>query len=435
VNRNWFISMVQRRRTLLIATFVVALIALPFLTIVIKPTYVGVAHVMMVGKDSMMPSADMGTLTMSAAVVDRINKRFSIGDPDLLRSRIDAKANLRSNVMPIRYRDKDPKLARLITNALADETANYYKELSGGQYDLLVRFLESALKKDSDQMQAIDARLQQAAQQDTFVGSDHALEDITARIAALQTERSSAYATLVSDQAIASAQSAQPNEIAGIVRHEVLASDPFVQALKAGQAKDAAQLEFERAQFTALYPGLPSLRDQVERETSVEQSAERAAMAGQPSSSASFAATVLARRNALAVVAGDRARVAAVDSQIAAEQQHLRDLPGTGASVNLLRAQRDSAQAAYAATVLKLDVTKSDQAAASSIGAIVVIDHAVDASPRIPRLALDVIIALLLIGLTLSLGIAVDVLDPSLRSPEAVEKLYGIPVIGNIGSR
>jgi uncharacterized protein involved in exopolysaccharide biosynthesis len=435
VNRSWFISMLQRRRKVLIVSFVVALIALPFLLSFVKPTYVSVAHVMMVGHDSMIPNSDMGSLTLSGDVIGNVAKRFSLGDVDNVRLHVDAKPALRSNVMAIRYRDKNPKLAKAITNALADETVDYYKKLSGGQYDLMIGFLQSALQQDSDQMRAIDGKLQEAAQRDTFVGSDHALELITARIEALQTDRSTAYATLVSDQAIASAQSAQPKEIAGIVKHEVLVNDPYVQALKTNQARDAAQLDFERSQFTAQYPGLPSLRDQVLRETVVEQAAERSAIAGSPSSSASFATTVLAKRNAQAVAAGDRARVAAIDSQIAAAEQHLRDLPSTGASVNLLRAQRDGAQNAYGATLLKLNETKADQAAASSLGAVVLIDHAADASPRIPRLALDLIVTFLLLALTLSIGVAVDVLDPTLRSPEAVEKLYGIPVIGNVGSR
>jgi uncharacterized protein involved in exopolysaccharide biosynthesis len=435
VSRNSLISMMQRRRTVLIVTFAIALIALPFILQFVKPTYVGYAHVMMVGKDSMIPSADMGTLTMSAPVVERVAKRFSLGDVDMLRTRIDAKPGLHSNVMPISYRDKNQNLARDVTNALADETANYYKELSGGQYDLMVSFLQSALKQDSDEMRSIDAKLQQAAQRDTFVGSDKALENITARIETLETERGTAYATLVSDEAIASAHSAQPKEIAGIVKHEVLASDPYVQALRTGQANDAAKLEFQRSQFTNMYPGLPSLQDQVQRETASVSSAERTAVSGTPTSSASYAATVLARRSAEAVAAGDRARVAAIDTEIAAAQQHLRDLPLTGATVNLLRAQREGAQAAYAATVLKLNDTKANQAAASSLGAVVVTDHSAAAAPRIPRIAMDIVVAFLLLALTLSVGLAVDVLDPGLRSPEAVEKLYGIPVIGNLGSR
>ncbi len=427
--------MLQRRRTVLLVTFVIALVALPFILRLLKPTYVAVAHVMMVGKDSMIPSTDMGTLTLSQTVVERVAGRFNLGGIDGLRSHIDAKPGLHSNVMPISYRDKDAKLARDVTNALADETSNYYKRLSGGQYDLMVGFLEHALQADSDEMQSIDARLQRAAQRDTFVGSDKALENITARIGALQTERGTAYATLVSDQAIAAAQSAQPQETAGIVKQEVLAGNPYVQALRGGQSKDAAQLAFQRAQFSDLYPGLPSLKEQVERETSAVKSAELSAVQGAPSSSATYAATILARRNAMAVAAGDRARVAAIDAQMQVEEQHLRDLPVTGAQVSLLRSKRDAAQAAYAATVLKLNDTRASQAAAASLGAVVVIDHAVAAAPRIPRFALDLIVAFLLTALTITVAVAIDVLDPSLRSPDAVEKLYGLPVIGNLGSR
>ena len=337
--------------------------------------------------------------------------------------------------MPISYRDKNVKLARDVTNALADETTNYYKELSSGQYDLMVSFLQSALKHDTDQMQSIDARLQHAAQRDSFAGSDRALENITGQIDSLQTQRGTAYATLVSDEAIAAAQSAQPKETAGIVKHEVLVNDPYVQALRTGQARDAAALEFERSQYTGAFPGLPSLRDQVQRETAAVDAAERSATSATPDSSVSYAQTVLARRSANAVAAGDRARVAAIDAQIATAQSHLNDLPITGAATNVLRSQREAAQAAYTATIQRLNTTQADQAAAASLGAVVVIDHATGAAPRIPRLALDVIAAVLLLALVVSIGLAVDVLDPSLRSPEAVEKLYGIPVIGNFGTR
>ncbi len=434
-NIKSFIGMLQRRRNVLLGTLVIALIALPFILHSLRPTYVGTAHVMMVGKDSMIPTTDMGTLTMSQTVVERVAREFNLGGVDGLRSRIDAKPGLHSSVMPISYRDKNVKLARDVTNALADETAAYYKSLSSGQFDLMVSFLQSALRQHSGEIRAIDSRLQTAAQRDTFAGSDRALENITGRIGTLTSERAGAYASLVSDQAIATAQSAQPRETAGIVKHEVLANDPYVAALRAGQSRDAAQIAFQRSQYTDRFPGLASLQDQVDRETSAVDAAERSAVAGAPSSSATYAATVLARRNAEALVAGDRARVAAIDAQIATEQGHLRDLPSTGAQVGLLRTQRDAVQAAYAATILKLNETRADQAAASSLGAVVVIDHATDASPRVPRLALDIIVAFLLLALTLSVGIAVDVLDPSLRSPDAIEKLYGIPVVGNLGSR
>ena len=83
----------------------------------------------------------------------------------------------------------------------------------------------------------------------------------------------------------------------------------------------------------------------------------------------------------------------------------------------------------------RLTDTQANQAAAASLGSLVVIDRAVEAGPRIPRLAMDVIVAFMLVALTIAVGYAFDVLDPSLRSPESIERLYGIPIIGNLGSR
>jgi uncharacterized protein involved in exopolysaccharide biosynthesis len=349
-------------------------------------------------------------------------------------SRVDAKASPKSNVMPISFRDKDPRRSLLVTNALADETVTYYKQLSGGQYDQMLAYLNAEAAREKEKIRSIDETLQRAAQRDTYVGSDSALESLTARIGDLQTQRATAYATMVSDQAIAAAQAAQTNEISGIVKNEVLVNNPYVQALRTGQARDAAQLQFQRAQFTDRFPGMPGMLEQVQRETAALTTAEKLATSGSPSSSSSYAATVLAKRNAFAVAAGDQAKVKAIDAEIAAEEAHLRDLPGTGATVNLLRAEREGAKASYASTLARLIDTKANQAAAASLGSLVVIDRAVDSSPRIPRLAMDLIVAFILFALTISVAYVVDVLDPSLRSPEAIEKLYGIPIIGNIGS-
>jgi capsular polysaccharide biosynthesis protein len=419
----------------LIVTFAIALVALPFILTKVRPTYIATAHVLMVGKDtSMIPNSDMTILTTSQPVLERIARRFDLGDDiSSILSRIDAKASVKSNVMPISFRDHDPRKALLITNALADETVAYYKEISGGQYNQMISYLTGSAEREKNRIRSIDQTLQRAAQSDTNVGSDTALETITSRLGDLQTQRATAYATMVSDEAIAAAQSAQPREIAGIVRNEVLVSDPYVQALRTGQARDAAQLEFQRAQFTNRFPGMPGMLEQVQREKSALSQAEKSAVSQSPSSSTSYAATVLARRSALAVAAGDRARVAAIDAEITRQQGYLRDLPGTGSTVNLLRAEREGAKTSYAATLARLTDTRANQAAAASLGSLVVVDRATDASPRIPRLAMDIIVAFIFLALTTAVAYAVDMLDPALRSPEAIEKLYGIPIIGNLG--
>jgi uncharacterized protein involved in exopolysaccharide biosynthesis len=430
-----FTAMFERRRVVLIVTLAIALVALPFALAVLKPTYIATSHVVMVGKESIIPSGDMGMLTTSPTVLARVAKRFNLGgDLGSMMGRVDAKAAIRSSVMAISYRDKDPKRSLDVTNALADETIAYYRELSGGQYDRMIAFLRGDGMRYADKIRTTDLALQRAAQRDTFVGSDTALETITARINDLQTQRAVAYATLVTDEAIASAQSAQPREITGIVKQEVLVGDPYVAALRAGQARDAAQLQFQRAQFTDRFPGLPGLQDQVDRESSVLTAAEQAAVAGNPSSSTAYATTILAKRSARAVAAGDRAKVAAIDGEIAAAEGHLRNLPGTGNTVNFLRAQRDAAKASYAATIARLTDTQANQAAADTLGSVALLDHALASSARIPRLAMDGIVAFLLLALAVTVGFAFDILDPSLRSPEAIEKLYGVPVISNLGS-
>src|SRR5450631_1088229 len=115
-----FFAMLQRRRVVLVVTFVVALVILSFLLLKIKPTYIATSHVMMVGNGSngsMMPATDMSMLTMSETVIERVARRFSLGhDLSSVLGRVDAKVSPKSVVMPVAFRDKDRKLALAVTN-------------------------------------------------------------------------------------------------------------------------------------------------------------------------------------------------------------------------------------------------------------------------------------------------------------------------------
>ena len=117
------------------------------------------------------------------------------------------------------------------------------------------------------------------------------------------------------------------------------------------------------------------------------------------------------------------------DARIAAAQAD-REATETEQSSAAIKAQavRDSAikQAAYQADV--------DRAQAESIGTVVIVDPAVEATPTLlsQPAALALIIGTLCIWLAITLALAADAYDTRLHDRGAVERLYGRPVLTTI---
>jgi hypothetical protein len=239
-----------------------------------------------------------------------------------------------------------------------------------------------------------------------------------------------AMAALTADQAAARAAGQQPKEVAGIMRDQQLASDPLFQNLLTAQARDAAQLGSIQSHYNANYPGLRSLREQVRLETALLNTQKATSLSGGFSSSPVYAQTVLAHRQSQALVAGDQARVDQYNSQIIEEQRRLADLGNTGVSVAVLRTERDAAMTTYQALATQLSTVLANQAEASSLGSLVLVDRATDASALLETLVSRVIVGVIVVfAIALMIAVAVEILDPRLRTSSDIERLYGRPVI------
>jgi capsular polysaccharide biosynthesis protein len=59
-------------------------------------------------------------------------------------------------------------------------------------------------------------------------------------------------------------------------------------------------------------------------------------------------------------------------------------------------------------------------------------DHATEATPKISRMFLSVMIAALVLAMAIGAAYAAEALDPRIRSTEDAETLYGTPHIGSV---
>jgi hypothetical protein len=308
---------------------------------------------------------------------------------------------------------------------------HYYREISTHRYNENERYLDAAVSLQLHRLSALDQKLQNVTARDSYVGSDKAVDNLTSRLDDLESQRGLAYASLVSDSAQSLVAESPSPALKKVIQHEVLQGDPLYNNLRDADAKDAAALAIDMSSYTSRYPGRPGEIAKVNAESG-ELALQRAnALNSTDAFSPTEAATVAEQQKVAAIVAGDRARVAAFDGLIADTHRRLDDIPRNGADITSLRMQRDAAQAEYVGLSNRRAAAVADRAEAASLGSVVVIDRAVRASAQVgggsSRLAL--IVSILILACALGSAFLVDAIDPRLRRGDQVETLYGQPLI------
>ena len=431
-----FSRVIWERRWFVAGVLVLALLMSPFLISMTRPTYTATAEVTTVGNpvNSVLSGTDLPDLIMSTPVMERVKSQLHLSDSiDDFRLATSVKASPRSNVVPVTYRSKNAARALAMVNAIADATVYEYKDLAMNQYDQVIQTLHEQLADRQNKIRDLDARLQHAVANNSFVGSPQALETISARLDDLETKRGEAYATYVADRAASSAgDSGQRDALRSVIREQALASDLVYVALRAGQSKDVAEYEAEKAGYTDAFPGLPGLKEKVKLESIAVNKTAATSAVQHAGASPTYAQVVLNQRASAAQVAGDSARLAAIETEIRTARARLTDLPRDGVAANQLRLQRDSAAAAFGQLELRLQTTLADQAQAASLGSLIVLNHATEAAPKIPRTLLSIVITALILGLAIAAAFAAEALDPRIRTTEDAEALYGSPHIGSV---
>jgi len=430
-------TVLWNRRWVVAAVLVIELALSPFLLRLTRPTYEATAELAYVGAgpNSLLGSGDLPNLVYSEAVMERVKSRLhSSASVDDIRLATSAKVTPRSSVLPIGFSSHNPQRALIYANAVADATVAEYQKLGVQQYDVAIGMIQNQLASESARIRDIDARLQHSIQNHSFVGSPQALDTISLRLDDLQSQRATAHAQLVADQGAASSLAGGPAEsgLKSVVREQILQTDQVYQAVRKAQSTDVAQYEGEKAGYTDAFPGLAGLKEKVQHESAAVDAAANEAVAKHGGASPTYANVLLSQRTATAQVAGDKARVDAIDAEVADARQRLSDLSKFGVAADQLRLERDSAQAAYTGLRGRLATEFADKAQSGAIGSVVVLDHAQEAFPKLPREVLDIILALLILALAIASAYIAESLNPRIRNRAGVEALYGTQHIGSV---
>jgi capsular polysaccharide biosynthesis protein len=439
--RNLF-EVVSRRRVVAITTFALGVLLAAAIAIVIKPYYVGTAHVLLVndqqGRDPTSEGVDLPTIATSTTVLERVRDQLHLRMPlERLTKNVTVKVAPKSSIMTITAKDHSPSRAVAITNAVADTFTSFYSSVSGVRYRNVIDQLRHDLTARRTHIMALESQLQRAASTSSYVGSQTSLDNTANSLNELVTQRTYAYAQYVSDKAQLDSTRQQPGQLSKIIRHETLANDQNYHELEIEVSHDVANLAVRKASNTDLFPGMIGAEAKVASENATLRKSAEQAIDGPAAYSPSLGGQIIAEQKAAAAVAGDEARVKALDAQIGQTRGELRRTPADGApNAGAVRALRDAEEAQYQALALRLSNAQANSAEANSLGSVAVIDRADIAEPSLlgPNL-------LLALGLCVALALAIaaayfaESLDPRFITPTDVESVYGRPVLGSLNSK
>ncbi|MDB5039632.1 MAG: hypothetical protein JWN27_358 [Candidatus Eremiobacteraeota bacterium] len=423
---------------LLVAVVFVILMAISFVFVSNIPRqYVAGANLLVVNgntrDDPTLSSSDLPSIATSTVVLSRMEAAIRINTPlaQVKRHIVVKQPPFKSSILRIEYTDSQPERAMLVANAVAEELTSYYRQTSTARFDDDLTALDAEMTKQRERTRQLG--LQVGGKGVNAAISAKGAETIAARFSDLEMNRAMAAATLEGDIANLNGSRKNLQRQTNMVRYEILHGDPMYQSLQTSAATSSVQLANDRAAFTAAHPGLPALEDRVKSLNSALNAEARRALTSSDAFSPSLAAMRTEQQKAQALVEADRAKLAAVNSLLAVDGRRAQAFP----SIEVLRLERDGAQAAYLSLAARRATALANRADALSLGSVSIVDRAIvsDSPIGLGRGRLLVMIGLLVVALAIASAFIADQFNPRLARTSQVEDLYGHPVVATLGTK
>lgn len=428
---------VWRHRLVVFAVFFVCAVLAVVIVSKIPKNYVANANLLVTNgttrDDPTLQSPDLPTIAVSTVVLHRAQQAAGLtSNVVTMKRHLSVKAPAyKSSILTLAFTDLDPNNAVKSVNAIADQMTKYVSEVSTARFDSDLQALDLELSKQIGKIRWVDSEIRTHGDIAVSVLDEKGADAITGRIASMEYDRGIASAALSGDQSRLRAFDEGSSKRLNVENQEILQNDKTYGDLRTAVATSTASLEEEGAVYTKAFPGLDPLRTKVERLRD-SLSAQRARTLSSPEAySQSAVVFETERRNVAVAVQADTAKVSALDGLLKAQRERLSALP----SVELLRLQRNAAQADYLAISSRRATSLANRADALSLGSVVVVDRAIKADRVVDFTGNKLLITLLVLSFVLAFVSAMlaDSLDPSLRRAKQIENLYGGPLLGNLG--
>ena len=436
-----------RRRIEFAFFLVLVMLVATFVALHSKPQYSAVSTILLVAEpadnaNKMIPTseqkpllaADLPSLVLSQTVISRFARQMGYGAEVDVRSKIKARVGEDSNLLPIEFGDHDPSVAVKGANLLASDTTEYYRNITTSRFDSLIDDFTRQLHARSIELGTLDHELQGLAGAYPYVDTNESGSSVYERLVKLRTERDELSATVRGDLASAVEAERLKSVARPLAINSSVNQDAAYSHMSQQYAKDLTDYNRESATASDLYPGLKELGAVVKTESkNVAEARAKAAKIG-PDASTGYIDVLSSTSKMQQATDADKAKLGELDSQIGQLNASLNG-EGDAARVASLRRQRDASSAAYGILAQRLDKAIADRAEAGSTGSLVSVDPAQQAVKK--ALSTGMIVAALLavfgVWLAVSLVLLIERLDVRYRRPVVVERVLGIPVVGNLG--
>ena len=355
-------------------------------------------------------------------------------------SKIKVKQYGNTNLAEIKVRTHSPDSSARIANAVAEEYVRYTLYL--GKEDALKtkEFIEEQLKKVEAELRKSENELKDFKEKTGIFLLDETAKNLISNISSLEAEKSDVETQIASLKIQLENLRRQANSSRGeygkykrIASLPELSSNPYIQELKS----KLTELELERAklleEYTESHPDVVQVERQIEAtREQLREAIGKIVKEGPSVADPIFQKIVGGIIESQTQISALEGKLKALNRLIEEEDRKLKGLPGHEVRLAELQRKVDAGRAVYSMLLSKLEEARI--AAAKQTSDAKIIDPAYPpVSPVKPRKRLNIILGVIL-GLMLGLGLAFveEYMDTSVRGPEEVESVLGVPVIGSV---
>lgn len=337
------------------------------------------------------------------------------------------------DLVEIRIRHSDPKIAMLIANSVAE--AMVLRLTREAQRDVTQerRYIEQSLKTLEQQLKNLEAQIAQEKKRLSVVDIPKETEALVTALRTYELERHNAQAQRDAAAAEVERLRSQIEKEQPIVSVDVLKEDPLFKQMR----DQLVSLELERARLLALFtPEHPEAQQVEERVSALRETLAKQArqlvkereIAPNPAYQLLYQQLMTAEANLFA----SEARLQALDRFLPELRKRMESLPENQRRLGALLRKAQATEQVYTNLLMRLEEARIREV--SETGNLVIADlAAIPHEPVSPRPLLSLALALIL-GAVLGVmaALVLEGLNETVTTTDEVQQRFGIPVLASI---
>jgi len=442
MNFSQLLIVLNARRTMILITLILTVLATTAISLVLPKKYVGSAAVVVTSKgvdpvtglatpyelqigyvdtqaDIILSSAvalkaiDALKLADKPTVIEEFQKstdgKGSIRDwlAEAIVSQITVEPGKDSSVLTINFKGKDPQFVADVANAIANAYIQLAVELKTKPAQQATDYIANQMKQLREQYEQAQAKLSAYQQEKKIFSADKQLDVETTRLNELSGQ------LVLAQNAMMDASSRQGQAEGNPNSSYDIQNSLLIQNLKSNLAAAEGKFADLKTRLAPNHPLYLSAKSEVDRLRS--QLDEQ---------------TNLTSKGITSNAEASRQRVAELRSSLNAQKSKVLELNHARDEFNVLTKEVENARQSYETTAQRYTQT-SLEGQSNQAGAAIISVATPPLKPSSPRIVLNIALSIV-VGLMLGMGaaLALEVLDPRIRSASQLLSAFELPVLG-----